>query len=339
MRHYSVSLSLCLLLLLLQVLPAFAKNLLNNIELSWHHRRSPDHVLERAAWVVVDKERGPKPTTQSATRRTTTTKRVASSSAAVPSFDAQAFNQTATQACTNAVSNYSAAVNPSGIVACYNIAFWDNSTGVFQMDVRFYQKSDPVGDFVGVQPSDYTLSVSIPEASLSAPQMMWSKNGSLGGSQPAKGQFLQGFQNIGRMSEALEYSKLTESDLRILMIPDITIAAINPTTNMLANTSLSSDTISYVAGQLVQTGGTPNITFPQATALSAAVVSSATKFVLPGTHIMVFPTGLIVTCVWTGVFGLVVGLGTVGRYQFRQHYRRRVQLAQMSSASTGVKGF
>lgn len=121
------------------------------------------------------------------------------------------------------------------------------------------------------------------------------------------------------------------------MIPDITIAAVNPTTNTLANTSLSSDTISYVAGQLVQPGGTPtNITFPQATALSVAVVSSASKFVLPGTHIMVFPTGLIITCIWTGLFGLAVGLGTVGRYQFRQHYRRRVQLAQMS---TGVKGF
>lgn len=201
MRHYSVSLSL---FLLLQVLPAFAKNLLNNIELSWNHRRSLDHSLERAAWVVVDKERGPKPA-QSVTRRTTT-KRATS---AASTFDAQAFNQTAAEACTDAVSSYSTAVNPSGIVACYNIAFWDNSTGVFQTDVRFYQKSDPVGEFTGVQPSDYTLSVSIPKASLSAPQMIL-RNGSLGGSQPARGQFLQGFQNIGRMSESLEYSKLTE---------------------------------------------------------------------------------------------------------------------------------
>ncbi|KAL1964390.1 hypothetical protein VTN77DRAFT_6948 [Rasamsonia byssochlamydoides] len=327
MRQYSVSL---LLFLLLQVLPVFAKSLLDNIELSWR-RRSID-VFERAPWVVVDKDRLKH--TQPVSSRSTV-KRTTSSASAASSFNEQAFNQSATQACTDAVSNYPAAVNPSGIVACYNIAFWDNSTGVFQTDVRFYQKSDPVGAFVGVQPSDYTVSMSIPEATLSAPQMVM--HGSLAGNQPATGQFLQGFQNIGQLSESLQYSKLTVSDLRILMIPDITIAAVNPSTNALANTSLASDTISYVAGQLVQTGGTPtNITFPDATALAAPVVSSVSKFVLPGTHIKVFPTGLIITCIWTGLFGLAVGGGTIGRYQFRQAYRRRVQLAQASTAPRGI---
>jgi hypothetical protein len=112
-----------------------------------------------------------------------------------------------------------------------------------------------------------------------------------------------------------------------MMIPDITIAVPNTP----ANTTLSSDTLSYVTGLLVQTDGTPtNITFPDATVLAEPIVSSVSKFVLPGTRIMVFPTGLIITCIWTGLFSLAVGLGTVGRYRFRQHYRRRMELARVS---------
>lgn len=45
-------------------------------------------------------------------------------------------------------------------------------------------------------------------------------------------------------------------------------------------------------------------------------------------RIQVYPVGLIITMIWTGIFVLVVGGGTIGRYQFRQAYRRRVQRAQ-----------
>lgn len=117
------------------------------------------------------------------------------------------------------------------------------------------------------------------------------------------------------------------------MIPAISMAIVNPSSGVASNTSLSSDTLSYVAGQLVQTGGTPiNITLPEATALAVPIISSASVFVLPGTHIMVYPTGLIITCVWTGIFAVTVGGGTIGRYRFRQHYRHRIQRTQAMEA-------
>jgi hypothetical protein len=122
------------------------------------------------------------------------------------------------------------------------------------------------------------------------------------------------------------------------MIPAISMAVVNPTSGTASNTSLSSDTISYVAGQLAQTGATPtNITEPEAKALASPIISSASAFVLPGTRIMVFPTGLIITCAWTGIFVLAVGYGTIGRYRFRQHYRHRIQRTQAKETAAWSK--
>jgi hypothetical protein len=191
------------LLLSLHGLAAFASNLLNKIELPVRPR-SLDDLLHREAWVVVDKEQDASKRAEPLDRRMSVTRATATNAS---TFDEQAFNQSATVACMNAVSNYSEAVNPSGMVACYNIAFYDNSTGVFQTDVRLYQKSDPTGNFVGVAPSDYSMSFSIPEATLSAPLAVMSGPMT---STNATGQFLAGFQNIGQMSKSLVFSKLTE---------------------------------------------------------------------------------------------------------------------------------
>lgn len=129
-------------------------------------------------------------------------------STSVPTFDETAFNQTATTACANAVNNYAEAINPSGLVACYNIASYDNATGVFQTDVRLYQKSAATGSFGGLIPSDLSMSFSIAQATLSNPMLM-TTNGSITASTPAGGQFVMGFQNIGQLSKSLTFSKLS----------------------------------------------------------------------------------------------------------------------------------
>jgi hypothetical protein len=119
------------------------------------------------------------------------------------------------------------------------------------------------------------------------------------------------------------------SDLRILLIPSVVLIARNRTTQGTIGTTLSSDTLSYVAGELVQSNKAfTNITFPEAAALSGPLVSSLSKFVLPGTHIKVFPIGFIITGSWVALLVFAVGVGTIGRYRFRQHYRRRIQRAQ-----------
>lgn len=126
----------------------------------------------------------------------------------VPTFDETAFNQSATTACSNAVNSYAEAINPSGLVACYNVASFDNATGVFQTDVRLYQKSTASGSFAGLNPSDLSMSFSIAQATLANPMLM-TTNGSVTASTTAAGQFVMGFQNIGQLSKTLTFSKLS----------------------------------------------------------------------------------------------------------------------------------
>lgn len=129
-------------------------------------------------------------------------------SIAAPSFDSAAFNKSAIAACQKAVANYPQAVNPSGLVACYNIAFFDNTTGVFLSDVRLYQKSSATGSFQGLSLSDMSLGFAITQATVSNPMIM-APNQSTAADTNANGHFVTGFQNIGQLSKSLTYSKLT----------------------------------------------------------------------------------------------------------------------------------
>jgi hypothetical protein len=71
----------------------------------------------------------------------------------------------------------------------------------------------------------------------------------------------------------------------------------------------------------------------QATAAPAAAEDP--PFVIPGTKLAFFPTGLVVTCIWAAGFLGAVGFGTIGRIQFREQYRRRVK----REMATGIRTF
>jgi hypothetical protein len=49
------------------------------------------------------------------------------------------------------------ASNPAGMAVCYNLPSLDNSTGVFQADLRLYMISEPSGDFSGVPAQNVTV--------------------------------------------------------------------------------------------------------------------------------------------------------------------------------------
>lgn len=123
-------------------------------------------------------------------------------------FDLNAFNKEVADACARAIQDSNRdARNPSGIVACYNVALGDMANVIFMTDVRLYQKSPQRGDFVGAAPADFGVAMNIPNAVLSAPQMMGNPPKE---APPARGQFLAGFQNVGRLSDDLDVSKLTK---------------------------------------------------------------------------------------------------------------------------------
>jgi beta-lactamase regulating signal transducer with metallopeptidase domain len=67
---------------------------------------------------------------------------------------------------------------------------------------------------------------------------------------------------------------------------------------------------------------------------AAASAAAAAPFVLPGTKILIFPIGAIVTGVWAFLGMATLAYGTVGRMRFRDQYRGRVMRAQKSEFGT-----
>jgi hypothetical protein len=78
------------------------------------------------------------------------------------------WNEQTTSACTTALSALDGvASNPSGIAACYNLPFWDNTTGQFHADLRLFMISQPSGSFANISPSDVKVELSYTGATVS----------------------------------------------------------------------------------------------------------------------------------------------------------------------------
>ncbi|OCL12965.1 hypothetical protein AOQ84DRAFT_131423 [Glonium stellatum] len=259
--------------------------------------------------------------------------------------------ETQTQtACENALAALNGqASNPSGMAVCYNLPFLDNTTGVFEAELRMYNISAPIAPWTGIASADVSLTLSYLGATVQAMNMTVFKrdsattlssssavmadgelvarqdgSGSGGSSVAAPSNQLKVLRYVGKINSNLMGSAMTQATLQPLLIPSIILTAPRPGTSSLITTTLSSTEASFVSGVFASaSAGSP--TSPAAQASASAAVAAATPFVLPGTKLAFFPTGLVVTCVWTGGLALAVGLGTVGRVQFREQYRRRMK--------------
>lgn len=111
--------------------------------------------------------------------------------------------------------------------------------------------------------------------------------------------------------------------LQPLLIPQIKLTATSQSGQEIT-AGLSSEEASFVNGVFAGSG-TTNTDDPAAAASATAAAAAAAPFELPGTSLAFFPVGLVITSVWTAAFFLAVGLGTFGRMQFREQYRRRIK--------------
>lgn len=235
------------------------------------------------------------------------------------------------------------ASNPSGIAVCYNLPFLDNQTGIFQAELRMYNISAPINPWVGVTASDVSMALSYLGATVQTMNGTFAKrdmtsvsfppikertvNGMLVGRQTAAAPAeLKVLMYVGKINSNLMGSAMTQATLQPLLIPTIELSAKNPTSGQDVKATLSSQEASFVNGVFAkQTTATP--TDAAALASASAAVISAAPFVVPGQTLdpRVTKAGLIVTLVWAVNFIGVVGLGTYGRIQFREQYRRRVK--------------
>ncbi|KAF2010401.1 hypothetical protein BU24DRAFT_356088 [Aaosphaeria arxii CBS 175.79] len=241
-------------------------------------------------------------------------------------------------ACGNALAQLNGRTSsPTGIAVCYNLPFLDNQTGVFQAELRLYNISTPINPWTGVGASDIMVTMSYLGATLqnmntttpAKRDMSWppikerKEDGLLIVRQSADvPQELKVLSYVGKINDNVMGSAMTETSLRQLLIPSIELIANNPRGGNTLRETLSSSEASFVNGVFANSAASQT---ENAAAAASSLAAAVQPFYLPGTNLAFFPIGLVITCAWTGFFLLTVGLGTLGRIQFRDQYRRRLK--------------
>ncbi|KAF2127610.1 hypothetical protein P153DRAFT_294895 [Dothidotthia symphoricarpi CBS 119687] len=254
--------------------------------------------------------------------------------------DLKKWEEETRSACMSTLSNLKGkASNPSGIAVCYNVPFLDNRTGVFQAELRLYNVSAPVDPWIGVTAADISLSLSYLGATVQNMNGTFQKRDI--GYPPVRTRDTDSLlverqtisdmtefkvlMYVGRINSNLMFGDvMTEETLKPLLVPDIDLAARNPISNIDVTETLSSAGATFVNGIFASKADRPTTADPTAAAAASSIAAIAAPFVVPGTTLSFFPVGLVVTCIWSAVLFIAVGLGTCGRIQFRDQYRRRV---------------
>jgi len=257
--------------------------------------------------------------------------------------DPATWNQQVDVACQNAVDALNGqADNPSGMVACYNIAYLDTRVGKFEADLRIFNVSVETGEFANVIESDMLITLAYPHA-----QMETNNTGNL--QFPVK-RDLEKRQSNGVYvpTEVMSQKYIVQinngsftpgmniSAFQSLTVPNITISAkvadpVNVGSDDTIDTPISPTQASYLVGIFVG-NQTQSLTDPSfllfnaAAKIEAAAEGLPTPFIVPGLSLGVFPVGLIVASTWVLIFASVVGYGTMQRIRFRDQYRRDVKI-------------
>ena len=239
--------------------------------------------------------------------------------------NATAINSEVSKACTDAIAGIQNFNSDSGLGGCYNIMYLNRTNGLFQADLRLYKVSEPSGNFSGIPIDDMLVNLNSNFAKFAQVSLTPNTKRSENEVRQSANNFVEVLEGLWEgQIELLDYSKLSQSDFMALMIPEFDIRAIQPNTQVPVNSRLnSSSAVYFVIGDIVAASEQQalNATNP----LSAiAAQEKANVFVLPGTTLGIFPTGLIVTGTWAVLFILTFGLGTIGRIKYRSLYRSRL---------------
>ena len=85
------------------------------------------------------------------------------------SIDTTQWNTEATTACMNAIDMLNGnSSNPTGLVACFNVPYLDQTNGTFEAEVRIFNVSIPTGQWVGVTTSQMTVGLNFQDATIQA---------------------------------------------------------------------------------------------------------------------------------------------------------------------------
>ncbi|KAF1992213.1 hypothetical protein K402DRAFT_321232 [Aulographum hederae CBS 113979] len=262
-----------------------------------------------------------------------------------PIPDPSAWNTQTETACTNALANLKGvASNPSGLAVCYNLPYFDMSSGVFEAELRMFNVSPPTNEWTGVQPREISVTLSYLGATVQRMVAPIAKREAIAfeirereitprqAPAPNQPQLLKVLTYAGQINSNLIGPAMTLPQVQPLLIPQVSLAAKIVGSSAQVNATLSNSEASFVNGVFSDQGAS-TIT-AEAAASASAAAAAANPFVLPGVTLGIFPLGFIITAVWMVLFVSAVGLGTLGRVQFRDQYRRRMQRDRAGAVKT-----
>jgi hypothetical protein len=247
--------------------------------------------------------------------------------------NATAVNAAINTACKGAISHITDFNSDSGLGGCYNIMYLNRTTGLFQADLRLYKVADPTGAFSGIPIDSMLVNLNSDFATFAQVSLTPNTKRAEVEARDSSSSYSEVLEGLWEgQIEALDYTKLSQSDFMALMIPEFDIRAIQPDTQKPVNSQLNiSSAVYFVTGNVVAQSEQQAVAATKP-ANALAAVAKASVFVLPGTTFGIFPIGFIVTGSWAVLFILTFGLGTLGRMRYRSLYRSRlVALGRMRS--------
>lgn len=233
------------------------------------------------------------------------------------SAPAESLNQTISDACVKSLGQLTSVENAAGMAACYNIIQYDQKAGAFEADLRLYQMFTPSGNFENVAVNDIMPSLSYPTSTIF--QSLTKRRKRDIETRQSSMLEVQQYTLFGTFEANLDLSKLNDTQVMSLMLPDVKLNAALDSSQPITTNLSASDGSWFVIGQFKDEFKS-DLVDPT---IATAAIAAAAPFVLPGTTLGIFPTGLIVTCAWTVLFLLAYGLGTLGRIQYRSAFRKR----------------
>ncbi|KJK84516.1 hypothetical protein H634G_00037 [Metarhizium anisopliae BRIP 53293] len=239
-------------------------------------------------------------------------------------FNMTAWGIATNDACIKALTTLHRSSNPSGNCICYNLPTLDTVTGVFEADLRLFRVSEPRDAFANIPPEKIRVGVSYQGASVS----------------PVSADELMGMGQVDNETKVVAPRdspgpSLVQSYVaafEAVLIPTFTLTATNSTGGTV-QTNVSMNEASFLTGVFSK-----SVVMSDFSAAQAAVTkqldllhNGTIAFILPGTQIMIFPIGAIITSIWLGLGLLAYGWGTYERMNYAERYKRNLAGTRFTS--------
>ncbi|KAI9749867.1 MAG: hypothetical protein M1815_002220 [Lichina confinis] len=240
--------------------------------------------------------------------------------------DPQAWDAETEAACDKVVRELNGqAVSQFGVAVCYNLPSFDSATGAFTADLRLYRVAPAQGAWADIDDDDVMIGLSYTGASVSDSNGVRKRDVGSASIQKRQEQepiFLWSNTVRGQLNSTYLDTPMNLTELVTLLAPNVTLSAFNAEEQPIS-TTLTSKEASFVNGVFASSP----------VGAASARMARPTPFVLPGVTLGKFPTSLVISSTWALLGIALMTWGTVGRYQYRQQYRRRKMRERLAAMS------